>query len=83
MAHMKLVLGRLMVSTVWIVIMTGVGAFFGAIAGALLELGLQAMLGIGSPALIIPAVMLAGGGWAFLWATRIAILHRQVPSRLI
>ena len=82
MAHMKLVLGRLMVSTVWIVIMTGVGAFLGAIAGALLELSLQALLGIGSPAIIITAVMLAGGGLAFLWATRIAILHRQVPSRL-
>ena len=83
MAQMKLVLSRLMVSTVWVVIMTGVGAFLGAIAGALLELALQALLGIGSADQVIPAVMLAGGGWAFLWAMRVAIIHRQVPSRTI
>jgi hypothetical protein len=81
MAHWKLVLSRLMVSTVWVVIMTGLGGFLGAIAGALIELGLQALLGIGSPDQVIPAVILAGSGWAFLWAMHVAIVHRQVTQK--
>jgi hypothetical protein len=86
MAHWKLVFNRLMVSTVWVVIMTGLGGFLGAIAGALIELTLQALLGFGSADQIIPAVILAGSGGAFLWAMHVAIVHRQVarkaPSRV-
>ena len=83
MAHWKELLSRLMFSTVWVLVLTGLGGFLGAIAGAVLELMLQAFLGFSAAGEVIPLVMLAGGGWAFLWALREAIVHRQVPSRIV
>jgi hypothetical protein len=84
MAHWKLLLGRLMFSTLWVVIITGLGAFLGAIVGVIADLMLQALLGMPVPDEMVPAIMLAASGWAFLWAMRVAIVHRsvKVPSQV-
>jgi|SwirhisoilCB1_FD_contig_21_776506_length_299_multi_5_in_0_out_0_1 hypothetical protein len=84
MEHWKLLLSRLMFSTIWVVIITGLGAFLGAIVGVIVDLMLQALLGMPVPDAMVPAIMLAGSGWAFLWAMRVAIVHRsvKVPSRV-
>jgi len=83
MAHWKGLLSRLMFSTVWVLVLTALGGFLGAIAGAVLELMLQAFLGVSAAMEVLPLAIVASGGWAFLWALREAIVHRQVPSRII
>ncbi len=82
MAHWKLLLSRLMFSTIWVVILTGLGAFLGAIVGVIVDLMLQALLGMPAPDQVVPAIMLAGSGWAFLWAMRVAIVHRSVVGKI-
>ena len=81
MAQWKAVVSRLMFSTAWVGFLAALGGFLGAIAGAVAELMLQALLGMSAPYQVIPAFIIAGGGWAFLWALRVAILHRQVPFK--
>ena len=86
MTHWKGHLGRIAFSLIWIGVLTALGGFLGAIAGAVVELALRALWGGGAPLEVIPLIMLVGSGWAFLWALREAIAHRQVgqevPSRV-
>src|SRR5206468_2353858 len=81
MAHWKWWLSRLMVSTVWVVVLTGLGGFLGGIVGVVLELALRALLGTLAPDQVLFAAILLGSGWAFLWALREAIVHRPAADK--
>ncbi|HMA38321.1 MAG TPA: hypothetical protein VKY74_27990 [Chloroflexia bacterium] len=82
MSYWKQILGRLALSTASLAIIAGLGGLLGAICGAILELILQAILGLAVPPLaVVPLFVLLGLALSLIWG--LTILVQNWPQRVV
>lgn len=79
MNYWKQLLGRLALSTASLTVIAGLGGFLGAICGAIVELMLQAVLGLAlAPFLVIPGFLFLGISLSLAWGIAVLYQHRTV-----
>ncbi len=77
MASWKATLARLLLSTASLTILASLGALIGAVGGAVVELMLQAIVGLAVPPLtVIPPCMAVGLLGGVIWGLTILVQHR-------